>query len=169
MCIRPAIRQTVFVARKLCCLSFWLSTFWPTLGHFVGGPPGEMPLATDNTDTLPVDICLTATPPSAEGPLSPNHCPDAKRQCFQQTRKEKKDVETEKVSKKEAEEARQPEANVMQNDEKTEKKTKPKGTKENEFSTSDAEVRVAVRVLTNIFLQKKHVGVCLDIGINQLG
>eukprot|EP00435_Cladocopium_sp_Y103_P028100 s1890_g7.t1 len=108
-------------------------------------PPGDMPLATDNTDTLPVDICLTATPPSREAPLSPSHCADSKRQCFQQTGKDKKDVETEKGSKKEADAARQPEANVVQKDETQEKKTapeqktKPQSKKESEFSTSDAE------------------------------
>jgi type IV secretory pathway VirB10-like protein len=123
-----------------------------------------MPLATDNADTLPVDICLVATPPSKEAPVSPNHCPDSKRHSFQQTGKEKKDVEMEKTSKKEAEAARQPEAEVVKKDEtqdnpdkgsgqKTapEQKTALKRKNQSDFSTSEDEVRVALKVLTNLF------------------
>ena len=52
---------------------------------FGGGPAGELPLATDQQDTLPFDAALQDTPPGVdvEPMISPDHCPKTKRDKYQ--------------------------------------------------------------------------------------
>lgn len=68
-----------------------------------GGPPGDLPLAGDNTETLPFDAATAEIPPVPEYVISPNHSSETKRQQFQNAAHEKREKATEPEPPKEAE------------------------------------------------------------------
>lgn len=69
---------------------------------FGGGPAGELPLATDQQDTLPFDAALQDTPPGVdvEPMISPDHCPKTKRDKYQSFGKDRKEGEPDEKTEK---------------------------------------------------------------------
>ena len=88
----------MYILDKRCLVLFVWKEYVSEICLFGGGHAGELPLATDQQETLPFDAALQETPPGVdmEPMISPDHCAKTKREQYQGVGKDEKGGEPDK-------------------------------------------------------------------------